>query len=413
MGCKSTTNKQHAIVADEKPSKDIVKVTFKYNGREEGSEEHNLDDKLIAIIQEKLKGKVDLSQNGKYNLADIERELLASKDASIRTILNSEDNKSGHTAVLKEENGKVVIQIFLHGLQHLAVNFEEAYNKTNIIAKPLAEDEQKVAIFDESTNKIVFEKLALPDGEKLFTDSSAYCNGNNRLYISGGQVNKNVIDTIYEFDLVTKEVHVPNTKLSQPRHLHSMIYVPNNYVFIVGGPHTKKVEYYNTVKKEVFPHSELQEERIEPTLVVVNNTYLYAFTRFFYRDDVEDTFEKINLRSNQKEWEKFRPKFDFEVTGHIFTHNYFGVSYHTPGHLIFIGGDGINEEDKCYVYEHENDTIKNSEVANQQLEFGEKFFYPLKQGNNFMIPNFELEKVNILRYVAGQGITPIEFKDDA
>ena len=408
MGCKSTSNK-HRFAADETLGKETVKVTFKYNGIEEGVQNHNLDDKFIEVIQEKFKGRVD----GKLNLAEIEKELLATKETSIRSLVNTEENKSGHYTVVKEVDGKVVIQIFLPGLQNLAANFEEAYNKANYLARPLGEDEQKVVIFDEDTQKLTFEKLALPDGDKAYTDSSAYCNGNDRLYISGGQVNRTVVDTIYEFDLNTKQILVPNTRLSQPRNLHSMIYVPNNYVFIVGGQNTKKVEYYNTVRKEVFPHSELQEERIEPTLVVVNNSFLYAFTRFFYRDGVEDTFERINLRSNQKEWEKFRPKFDLEVNDQIFTHNYFGVSYHAPGQVIFLGGDGVNEGDKCYVYSHENNILIKSNVPNKAAEFGEKFFYPIKQGNNFLIPNFEVNNVNILRYVAGQGITSIEYKNDA
>jgi len=404
MGCKSTTNK-HRFAAE---GKETVKVTFKYNGIEEGVQNYNLDDRFLEVIQEKLKGR----GHDRVNLAEIEKELLASKEASIRELVNTEENKGGQYTVVKEVDGKVVIQIFLTGLKNLATNFEEAYNKANYLAKPLGEDEQKAVIFDQDTQMLTFEKLALSDGDKAYSDSSAYCNGYDILYISGGHFNRTVVDTIYEFDLKTKQIFIPKTRLSQPRNLHSMIYVPNNYVFIVGGQNTKKVEFYNTVRKEVFSHSELQEERIEPTLVVVNNSFLYAFTRFFYRDGIEDTFERINLRSSQKEWEKFRPKFNFELNDQIFTHNYFGVSYHIPGHVIFLGGDSVNQDDNCYIFDHENNTLKKSDVQNRALEFGEKFFYPLKQGNNFMIPNFEVNNVNILRYVSGQGITSIEYKNN-
>ena len=155
MGCKSTSNK-HRFAADETLGKETVKVTFKYNGIEEGVQNHNLDDKFIEVIQEKFKGRVD----GKLNLAEIEKELLATKETSIRSLVNTEENKSGHYTVVKEVDGKVVIQIFLPGLQNLAANFEEAYNKANYLARPLGEDEQKVVIFDEDTQKLTFEKLS-------------------------------------------------------------------------------------------------------------------------------------------------------------------------------------------------------------------------------------------------------------
>jgi hypothetical protein len=409
MGCKSTTNK-HLASADENQS-DSVKVTIRYNGKDQGTERHSLDDKLLSVINEKLKSKLGL-EDGKFNLEEIEKELLAEDDEGIKNLLSVDENKTGRTAVLKEENGKIIICITLHGLQNISNHVEEFYNKTHLIGKPLSEDELKMAIFDEKTNSILFEKLASSAGGKVFTDSSAYCNGDNHLYISGGNANRQLLDTIYDVDLVKKEVHPLNSRLSQPRDLHSMIFIPNCYVFIVGGRGIKKVEYYHISKKEVFPHSDLNEERIEPTLAVVNNTYLYAFTRFFYHEGQVDTFEKINLKTSKKVWDLVTPKLDPELIGDVFTNNYFAVSYHTPGHLIFIGGE-CNEDDKCYLYDYEQETLRLSDIPNQPFEFGEKFFYPVHEGNNFLIPNFELPGVTILRYVANDGITAIKFENDA
>ena len=400
MGCKSTTNKQS----------DSVKVTIRYNGRDQGTERYTLDEKLLSIINEKLEAKLDIP-GGKINLEEIEKELLSEEDEGIKNLLSVDENKTGRTAVLKEENGKIIISITLHGLQNISNDIHEFYQKTHLISKPLAEDELKMAVFDEKTNSILFEKLASSTDEKVFTDSSAYCNGDNHLYISGGQSNKQVLDTIHDVDLVTKKVTSLNTKLSHPRDLHSMIFIPNCYVFIVGGRGVKKVEYYHVNKKEIFPHSDLNEERIEPTLAVINNTYLYAFTRFFYHEGQVDTFEKINLKTSKKVWDLVTPKLDPELTGQVFTHNYFAVSYHTPGHLIFLGGE-CNQDDKCYLYDYEEDALKKSEIDNKEYEFGEKFFYPLHEGNNYLIPNFELPGVTILRYAASEGITAIKFEND-
>jgi hypothetical protein len=405
MGCKATTNnKHHAVAANEKPSKDSVRVSFRYNGIEQGTENRNLDDKLLEVIQEKLKGKVNFTENGKFSLGQIEKELLESKDTSIRSLINPDDKQSGHSAVLKEEDGKVVIQITLHGLQQLAANIEAAYNKTNIIAKPLADTENKIVIYDSKTKKSSFEQLVSADGARIYSDSSAYCNGENHLYVSGGQKNKEKSDSFYDVDLVTKKVFSPKTKLSQPRDFHSMIYIPNNYVFIVGGRGVLKVEYYSLAKKEILPHSDLNEERIEPSLVVVNNTYLYAFTKFNFLEGKVDTFERINLRSNEKKWEYITPKPDIDITEQLKTHYYIATSYHSAGQIIFVGGDGVEENEKCYLYDYQNNLIKLSDVPNQQFEFGERFLLPLQAGNNYMIPNFESEDFKLVRYVANEGI---------
>jgi len=398
--CKSTTNKQSGS----------AKVTIFYNGKDHGTEIYTLDEKLMAIINDKLEAKLGLP-GGKLNLEEIEKELLNEEDEDIKELLMFDENKTGRTAVLKEENGKIRITITLHGLQNISNDIHEFYKKTHLIAKPLSEDELKMAVFDEKTNSILFEKLASSAGEKIFTDSSAYCNGDNHFYISGGKVNRVALDTIYDVNLVDKKVTTLKAKLSHPRDLHSMIFIPNLYVFIVGGHGVKTVEYYNIAKKEVFPHSELNEERIEPTLAVVNNTYLYAFTRFFYHEGKVDTFEKINLKTSKKVWDLVTPKLDPELTGEVFTHNYFAVSYHTPGVLIFLGGES-DQDEKCYLYDYEQDLLKKSEIDNQRYEFGEKFFYPLNEGNNYLIPNFELPGVTILRYAASEGISPIKFEND-
>ena len=56
-----------------------------------------------------------------------------------------------------------------------------------------------------------------------------------------------------------------------------MIYVPNKYIFIVGGSNTKSVELYDMEEKKITKDSELNELRCECTLFLVNNMYLYAF----------------------------------------------------------------------------------------------------------------------------------------
>ena len=59
--------------------------------------------------------------------------------------------------------------------------------------------------------------------------------------------------------IVIKEL--PN--LIEPRTWHSMIYIQNKYIFIVGGSNTKSVELYNIKTNQLVKDSELNENRSE------------------------------------------------------------------------------------------------------------------------------------------------------
>ena len=65
--------------------------------------------------------------------------------------------------------------------------------------------------------------------------SSAYCNVSNHLYISGGKNNRKVtLSYVWDVDLINKK----NNKIQKEIELkknHSMICIPNNYIFIIGG----------------------------------------------------------------------------------------------------------------------------------------------------------------------------------
>ena len=51
---------------------------------------------------------------------------------------------------------------------------------------------------------------------------------------------------------------------------HSMIAIPGNYVFIVGGQN-KETFYYDLNENKFYGWKKLNKERIEPALILVNN----------------------------------------------------------------------------------------------------------------------------------------------
>ena len=57
-----------------------------------------------------------------------------------------------------------------------------------------------------------------------------------------------------------------------------MIFIPNVYVFVIGGKEIKTVEYINIENKKKYLYEDIDEEMIEPSLIFVNDTFLYAVT---------------------------------------------------------------------------------------------------------------------------------------
>ena len=106
---------------------------------------------------------------------------------------------------------------------------------------------------------------------------------NDFFYIDLTNLNENKIEI--------KEL--PN--LNESRTWHSMIYIPDKYIFIVGGSNTKSVEIYNMESNTIKKDSELMEFRSECTLCLVNNSHLYAFCGFLIHQEFVTTIERCNL----------------------------------------------------------------------------------------------------------------------
>ena len=71
-----------------------------------------------------------------------------------------------------------------------------------------------------------------------------------------------------------------------------MIYVPNKYIFIVGGSNTKSLQIYNMETNEIKKDCELNEYRNESTLYLVNDEYLYDFCGFIIHREYNTTIER-------------------------------------------------------------------------------------------------------------------------
>ena len=232
--------------------------------------------------------------------------------------------------------------------------------------------------FEYSTN-IYFQM-------KTVNQFSAYCNALNKLYISGGDLGNNQItDSFICIDLaqVQQNIFVPTQlcNLLRKRYWHSMIFIPEKYIFIIGGPNEMAVELYDMEKNICTIDSRLNIDRCEPSLILVNDKYLYSFFGFHLYESFINTIERCNINRKNRRWEMVNYK--LSNTPNL-VKSFFGVSY--VGNNIILVSDKENQNDLKPNYilspgKDNIDTISDEGILNSRSSrlFGEKFFIPFTE----------------------------------
>ena len=293
---------------------------------------------------------------------------------------------------------KIELTVKYSGLS-IPDNTREAYaEKNKLIGSLILDNPEKfgVVVFDTSSSKATTNFYALEENDELkqFGPFSAFCNAFDKIYVSGGEVQKDnstePISSFMEIDLTTlSKSSVTNRKLpelKEARTWHSMIYVPDQYIFIVGGTGTKSVEVYDIIKGTIEKDSELNESRSECTLCLINNTYLYAFCGFLLHQTYLTSIERCNLRRAKRTWETVNYTLENNAT---FNPSFFAVSYY-KNDIILLGGNEIPEErNKNYIFKsgEEKDTVEeyNYDVEYTSV-FREKFFIPINSNVSVLLP---------------------------
>ena len=339
-------------------------------------------------------------------------------------------------------NDVININLIYNGLE-ISENIIDSYIKYNkIIGSPIFDNPDFFAIIiyktENNETKLYYKEPKDPEFIFMnkFNSFTAYCNAKGYLYISGGESehsedldnendnNENNNSELKDFfcielnsldcdnnnpekdtnnqnrnglnDLNTLNIkQLPN--LLEPRTWHSMIYVPDKYIFIVGGS-SKSVEIYDIEKNIIYKDSTLNELRNECTLCMVNNIYLYAFCGFYIHQTFNCTVERCNLKKKERKWEFV--KFDMKNKG--FISSFFAVSYYKNDNIILIGGDGVEDINKSYIIklgkeENENDEIDEFDLGDKKFGvFRDKFFNPINNNYSINIPLAYGEHIQIL-----------------
>ncbi len=292
------------------------------------------------------------------------------------------------------------------------------YFKTTLLGSPRYEDNPFKVVYYNKITKTLNTYIIKNEELSQFNHFSSYCNGIDTLFISGGEKQGDVVDaqasalkTFYAIDLNKGEAR-RLVDLYVPRFWHSMIYIPNKWVFIVGGAFTKSVELYNINEGTISIDSELNEQRSEATLCCMDNAYLYAFCGFKYQSNYLTTVERCNLQAKRRSWEYVNVSGIENIGISFFTIGYFSEYAEDKESFMILGGNetagGKCFNDKTYKFEKDQITsFGNFHIADN---FPEKFFIPIDENNSILIP-LSSDNVKVLVLGKDGNILTMEFHE--
>lgn len=278
-------------------------------------------------------------------------------------------------------------------------------NTTKIISFPIPNTN---SVFSYNLENNTENKIAIEfPNSKSFTDiytfynNSAYCNGENYLYICGGK--KNIADfeglkIFYKINPLDKKVKtLKDTIFCHDNHTMCFEYP---YIFCIGGTNSNKGEIYNIDKKEWTLLPNLKKTRQFSILFVYEKKYIYCFFGKKRNNNYEDTIERLdyvnymnNLNNKKKlknvQWEIInchnpdKIKLNYSKCGIIFNSN--------KNILIFVGGENgnSNEDNQFYLrYEFNNKNIKKQEydeIIRDSFRENKFYNYPTNKNRYFQI----------------------------
>ena len=374
------------------------------------------------------------SKTGENNLAPSNRFDLSGKtNDSLKNIL-TKFNRVG--------DSNAIFEISSLGLK-IPQNVRNAYLQQNtLISTPKYDNDPfGVNVYDKATSTLKYHSIPgeVSPSLKVFNNFSAYCNGRNKLYISGGITDDNVLlGEFIEIDLEKINASKNNDtnaishdyirtlpNLITARGWHSMIFIPNKYIFIVGGSNTNSVELYDIETNKITHDSDLVEKRSETSLCCVDNSYLYAFCGFQFLSNFTNTIERCNLKKSVRTWERITINNSLLSIEPNFYTIAFGKSLgNNQNEIILMGANenysnkqsGENKKKKNYAFKQigsEDYSLVEQEIKeiDQPCVCSEKFFFPYDERCSILMPTYVADSISMLIFNAEEAkLNEIKFE---
>ena len=355
----------------------------------------NYNDEQLTLFLDKTQKLSDLINEMKLDL-QCDYDFYDSNNTLINDKLNL---KLGNIFDLKNP---INIKIKQYSLQ-LPRNNQEYFLNNNFLVGTLTFNNSlllEIFIYNITSRQLLSFEYPVQDYSqvKFINHFTSFCNANNNLYISGGENEEDGVTDFIKINLEEiKQNELPYDKLSPlniKRYWHSMIFIPEKYIFIIGGSGVKETEIYDIMTNEIKIDGKLNYERCEPSLILVNNKYLYCICGFELNNNFVNTIEKCNLFKKERIWEivnyQIKSK-EQNTTVRSLIVSFFGVSY-INNDIILIGDKEnnytINPNYLLKPNENDIDIIEEFgfiETNNTRL-FSEKFFIPINNIESISLP---------------------------
>jgi len=405
VGDKNPTNIEPITEEPNGKLKSTPKIkksyTIKFLNKDKNQENNKIIEGDSSINQ--ILTNMKLKENSDY-IIEFDNNLkigAEKKDEKFEKILNE---------IFNNNIPEVINMKYSYKGLNIPENAVQAYREnTQIIGSAILDNPETFGIITyenntRSLNPYYYQRSEYPELVTL-NSFTAYCNAKNCLYFSGGEKEQSYEkeDNPLQYDeficINLTELNTGKNKLVinkldnllEPRTWHSMIFVPNKYIFIVGGSNTKSVELYDIDEKKLTKDSELNEIRCESTLCLVNNMYLYAFYGFLLHQDYNTSVERCNLLKEERKWEYVNIN---ENCATKFKPSFFAISYFINDNLLLIGGNDTGEDERFdYVYKFGKEENQKDEIKDYKFDlkeklniFKDKLFMPLDNNKAVNIP---------------------------
>ena len=289
----------------------------------------------------------------------------------------------------------------------LVENFEEYIIKsTHLIGKPQL-NQTSYFRYDKLIKEIKTincHKTDIIDNKiNSFSFYDNYCNAKNYLYIYEGVSDVEIqFSKFFNINLIKNKITLISAEFPK-RYLHSMIFIPSCYIFIIGGNKAKEVLTYEiddqNTSYDIYPY-QLPKCLLEPSLISINNKYIYILENStislnIYRMDLIkiSPFEQIEIKNKNSMDQKF-----------------FGV-VRNKNSILFLGGQKLNMNMKnnnlgkkyCYEYHYDTDKIVLSKREFSPIDFIEKTFIPIGDDLFLQFAEYKKDNKKVLKMVQFDG----------
>jgi len=347
--CTSNIEKRDSNIENFKNNKDVDEKISILTKMQKMSSELEMKEEKIKVVLTKLQNIENynvpeilrVNRDHTYNIYTSKlKRILRLKLSKMQEKLASEEQENKYGEMEKVKDQLAVCKVYNQSL-----NLSNLTPKSQIIYQ--AVDEKKTVLSFNYVEKIIkyneakFTENVIRELKcEKFPRFSRCINMNNKLYITGGEIGKEVCSSFLEVD-ENFNVNLKHIMCSK-RSGHSLLNLANKKLYAISGAYGERsCEYYDFDDElwKFFPP--LKEDRVGASVIVYNDDTLYCFfgKRFNMETkkwDFISTAERVSLLGRHIMWEYIA--FKNSMVENLVNRAFAGTICLPSNKILLIGG---------------------------------------------------------------------------